>query len=436
MPDKIFQMFFDPARWDAAIAKGVAKDINHGELRKLCSKAGREELKEQIAEGAYKISPPYTAYIPKDDGTDREVQVNFPKDRIVLSILNDLLFDLCPEMVHSSCTSYQRGLGCGRVVQRASRCIVTESQRVGDGTVGWKSDLSKYFDRVPREYIDRAFDAVEQKHGHSVMIDLLREYYHQDIYVDTRDNEVKFVYKSLKQGCAVASWLADVILYHIDEALSSLDGYYVRYSDDTLFIGPDYEKAMEIMRRELNAMQMDINPKKLEMLDRNHWFKFLGFSIRGDQISLSSTRIKRFQKEIEARTIDRRDPATNKVKLPTAEQAIAAVNRFLYVGDGQHSWASQVLPILNVDADINELNGFVLDALRAVMTRRTKIGGLGFVKEARPDRGCIDRGRGRHVKTNRERTPQRIEGFRSLRCMANALRTDIGVYRALVASIK
>ena len=37
--------------------------------------------------------------------------------------------------------------------------------------------------------------------------------------------------------------MADVILYHLDDKLSKLNGYYVRYSDDTLFVGEDYEKS-------------------------------------------------------------------------------------------------------------------------------------------------------------------------------------------------
>lgn len=441
MQDYILKLFFEKSRWEKAIAKGVAKDIPHVQLRYLCSEEGRRKICADIVSGNYRISPPHTAYIPKDDGTDREVFVNEGIDRVVLSIINDILFEICHHMVHKSCTSYQTGIGCGKVVQQASKCIVVESEKMRTKNnvtpiVGWKSDLSKYFDKVPIEYIDKALDDVEAMYGKSTIITVVREYYHQDVYFDTRDDELKCKYQSLKQGCAVASWLADVILFHIDEALSNLRGLYVRYSDDTLFIGEDYELAMQIMRSELNKMRMDINPKKLEMLDRKHWFKFLGFSIKGEQISLSDRRIKTFQHEIMERTIAHHDPKTNKISILSPDKALSAVNRFLYIGDGEHSWASQVLPIVNVQTDIDELNGYVLDCLRATITRKTKVGGLGFVKQARKDRGCIDRGRGRNVRSNRMKTPPRIEGYRTLRCMANALRTDIGVYRAFVAGLK
>lgn len=426
-------MFFEYARWERAIAKGVDKDIRKLDLIQLCSEDNRMKMYDAIREGRYLIAPPHTAYIPKDDGTDRTVYVNEPADRILLSIANDILFELCPEMIHPTCKSYQKGIGCGRVVQEVSRRIVAESERVGGESpvVGWKADFTKYFDRVPIKYIDAAFDEVERKHGHSALIDVLRKYYHQDLYYDTREKEFKSQYQALKQGCAVASWLANVIMYDLDCRLSAMNGMYIRYCDDTLFIGPDYAKAMADMEQTMRDMStdelnMEIKEKKKEYIDRTHWFKFLGFSIKGESISLSGSRIKTFQREIEARTISITD-----IK---PKEAIRKVMRYLYVGDGNHAWATQVLPVINVQEDINELNNFAMDAIRATMTGRRKIGGLGFVKEQRKGRGCISRGRGRNVRSNRAMTPEHIEGFHTLQCMKNVLKYNKAVYRSMLVA--
>ena len=64
----------------------------------------------RIRDGKYKIMPPHTALIPKDNGEFRTVYINEPADRILLSIANDLLFEIMPEMVHPNCKSYQKGL--------------------------------------------------------------------------------------------------------------------------------------------------------------------------------------------------------------------------------------------------------------------------------------------------------------------------------------
>lgn len=421
MADKIMQMFFDINRWTKAIDKGVLKDIRKDQLILLTDEHTRMEIADAMLKGKYEISPPHTAQIPKDNGEYRTVYVNEPIDRVLLSIANDLLFDLMPEMVHSSCKSYQTGIGCGKVVTEISHQIVDTAT---SGYLGWKSDLSKYFDSVPIQFIDKAFDKVEAKYGHSALIDVLRKYYHSDLYFD-EDNNLQRQYQSLKQGCAVASWLADVLLYDLDDELSRMNGFYTRYSDDMLFVGEEYEKAMGVLQRRLEEKTMKLNPKKVEYLTTDKWFKFLGFSIKDDMISLSSSRIKTFQKEIERLTI--RKPGISLTK------AINAVNRYLYKGDGEFSWATQILPVCNVRKDLDELNKFVMDCLRAVETGKRKIGGLGYVK-TKSD-GCIIRGRGRNVKANRSKTDNNIVGYLTIGCMQNAILTSRAVYNTLVSSL-
>jgi hypothetical protein len=181
---------------------------------------------------------------------------------------------------------------------------------------------------------------------------------------------------------------------------------------------------MEIVVSELSKMDMKLNPKKVEYLSPDRWFKFLGFSIKGGSISLSGSRIKTFQKEIEDRTI--------KKKGISAKRAVGNVNRYLYKGNGKHSWATGVLPVVNVQQDLDELNKFVMDCIRAVATGKRKVGGLGYVS-SKAD-GCIVRGRGKNVKANRLKGGA-IEGYLTIGCMANAIRTRRAVYEVLVSSL-
>lgn len=95
MAEKILQMFFDIERWTKAIEKGVGKDIRKDQLIRLTDEHTRLAMAEAMMLGKYEISPPHTAQIPKDNGEFRTVYVNEPMDRVILSIANDLLFDLC-----------------------------------------------------------------------------------------------------------------------------------------------------------------------------------------------------------------------------------------------------------------------------------------------------------------------------------------------------
>lgn len=420
MVDILLQKFFEKERWEQALEIGVDKHIDKGELRQLCSPKVRIMLYNAIVSGNYEIAPPHQVQIPKDNGDMRIVYVNENIDRIFLSIVNNLFFEMFPEFVHPACKSYQSGIGCGKIVQEVSRQMIKSKTP----EVGVKLDLSKYFDSVPIKYIDEIFDRMENKIGKSIIIDIVRKYYHTDLCFDFNGELIEH-YQSLKQGCSVASFLADAVLYHLDDTVSKLKVYYVRYSDDLLVLGKEWQKAFDVIKTILSEMEMTLNPKKVEVVRKDRWIKFLGFNIKGNQITLSKNRVKSFQKEIEKRTIKQRNI--------TLKRAINQVNSYLYKGDGTYSWATSVLPIINVEKDIDVLNEYVLDALRACATNKKKIGGLGSVNDRKDY--TILRGTGKNVTANRNKTDKEIEGYLSIRCMQNALLTRRAVYETLVRNM-
>lgn len=416
--DYILERFCELSRWTEAVNHGLEKGLPQPMLRRFCEPEARVLLYRMIRDGEYRIAPPRTAQIPKDTpGEFRTVYVNDPDDRVVLAVANDLFFDLTPDLVHPACKSYLKGMGCGAVVREAARY----ASEMPEGVIGWKSDLSKYFDSVDIEYIDAAFDRLEERFGPSALVDMVRAYYHDDRSVDG-DGMKRCKYMSLRQGCAVSAWLSDVILCHIDERLSQLDGKYFRYCDDMLFIGPDHERAMEILLEELGKMRLSLNVRKVEEVRSDRWFSFLGYSVCGGQISLSPRRVARFRKVVD-------DMAASS---KSAKQLTSRLVSRLYVGTEWKCWATQVLPVVNSRRDIQLLNAYIMDSIRAAMTGHRRIGGLGY--NAAGKEGCIMRGSGRHVASNRRNTPQRIPGFRSLMCMRNALRCSKQLYMTLAST--
>lgn len=420
MTDILLQKFFEKERWEEALETGVDKHIDKGELRRLTTPEVRVALYKAIVSDNYEIAPPHQAAIPKDNGDTRIVYINENVDRIFLSIVNNLFFEMFPEFIHPACKSYTTGIGCGKIVQEVSRQVINTKSN----EVGVKMDLTKYFDRVKIEYVDAIFDRMESKIGKSKIIDVVRKYYHTDLCFDINGDLIEH-YQSLKQGCSVASFLANSVLYPIDAAVSELNVYYVRYSDDLLVLGKDWKRGFELVKKMLGEMEMELNPRKVEVLSNDKWFKFLGFNIKGNQITLSKNRVKSFQKEIEKRTIKQRNI--------TPKRAINQVNSYLYKGDGTYSWATSVLPIINVEKDIDALNEFVMDCLRACATGKKKIGGLGSVND-REDYTIL-RGVGKNVTANRKKTEKEIENYLSLRCMQNALLTRRAVFETLVRSM-
>ena len=406
--------------WKSDLEKSHDKGIIDV-AEKLVDPNARSQVYCAIKEGTYQIMPPREQLIPKDNGDFRTVYICSNIDRVVLTIINNLLFELCPEMIHKNCKSYQKGLSTQKTVKEVIRNI----QNMKSNTIGLKVDLTKYFDSVPIRFIDEMFDKVEEKLGKSKVIDMLRKFYHQDLCFDLEGNLVEH-YFSLGQGVATASWLANAILYNIDEEISKMNVYYVRYSDDLLLIGKDWQKAEVRLRELLAEKELVLNPKKVEVLKKDKFFKFLGFSIRGNEISLSKDRIKTFQKEIENRTINSDF---------SYQKAINQVMKYLYgdMRDNGYSWSTACLTTINVKEDIQTMNNFVMDCLRAVKTGKKKLYGLGY--EPNKKAGVITAGRGQNVTSNRNKTDKIIPDYISLMKARNSMLISNDCFNALRRSV-
>lgn len=425
-PSKLLQMMFEHERWQSLIDNATEKEIDLKIIRELCYPEERKKLFTLIYEDKYNIFPPHIAKIPKDNGEFRTVYVNEPRDRILLTLINDCLCELFSDMIHPQCKSYQKGIGTQKVVKEIGAEIV-RLDKIKGGQIGWKSDFSKYFDTVKIEVIDGVFDEWERRlcfeKGTEPVINLLRRYYHQDLYFDEKGN-LCHKYQSLKQGCATASVLANVCLYELDDFMSKKYRIYYRYSDDVVVIDENTDDVINDMNAIIEKYGVKLNPKKVEPLYADKWFKFLGFNIKGDMITLSKNRVKKFQKEIENRTI--------KKKNINGERARKAIIRYLY--EGEYNFATSCLGVINIEKDLDELNKFIIDCIRACETGKKKIGGLGSV-DYLEDRTIL-RGKGKNVTSNRNKTDKNIENYLSMKCLSNDLKMNKTVFEAAIRSIK
>lgn len=422
MQNKLLEKMFEMSRWETLIENADLKGIDKGELRQMCKPEIRLAIYNAIKNETIEFAPSHMAQIPKDTpGEYRIVFVGENVDRCIQSLINDCLFELFPEMIHPSCKSYQKNLGTGKTVKELSSILADTKTEI----VGVKSDFHHYFDTVNLEAIMNVFDIIESKlgfeKGTEPVMNLLRKAWNNNMVFDLDGNLIE-QYCGIRQGNAVGSFLADVILYELDDFMSKKYKFYCRYSDDCVTLHNNPNEVIDDMNRIISKYGVSLNPKKVEVLRKDKWFKFLGFNVKGDKITLSKSRVKSFQKEIESRTIRQRSISMRR--------ALNQVNSYLYKGDGTYSWATSVLPIINVDKDINILNTFVMDALRACATNKKKIGGLGSVNDK--EDYTILRGVGKNVSANRNKTKKEIEGFLSLGCMRNALLTSRAVYDTLV----
>lgn len=460
MRDLLLEEVCNADNWEIAIADGIKKGICNADIRQMITPEYILGIYEMFKADKYCFSPSHEGTVPKDDGILRHVWILENQERVLATIINNSLFKLLgKQMVHPSCKSYQSGTGCGKVVQECVKHLC----EVQGNIVGTKGDFHHYFDCVNRESVTALFDKMEANLGFSKgtepVINFLRRTYNDDTVIDLDGNVIQ-KWNGIRQGNAVASFLADAMLYDLDEYMSKTYSFYVRYSDDTLVITDNPYKAIDDMNSIIAKYGITMNPKKQEILTKDRYFKFLGFSIKGSDISLSDGRVRNFKKEIDDRTIRNfvflfRDKKGKIVKkfpkskyeaaqrfarshrelkkktvVASAEKCLHSVVDYLYKGDGQYSWATNVLPIVTNKEDLSTLNKYVMDALRATETKHTLIGDL--VVDMNGNDHIINRTTGKNVRTNRERAGGDIEGYLTLDCMRNALLCGKGVYDTLV----
>ena len=409
-----FKMIFDKDRMQRLLNQAYEKNINVALLRKLMQPEYQLQLYNALLNKEYKIFPPHKAKIPKDNGDYRTVYVNEDIDRIYLSLYNDMMFELHSCFISVYCKSYQKGISCPNIVREVSEKLHFHK--------GYKADMTHYFDSTPLKQINKLFDKLRMV----TRVDLpVREYYNSNLVFDENDNLIE-EYAGMKQGCAFSTFLANAMLYDIDEKLGDMkDLLYVRYSDDILFVGKNSEKAMKILKRELKKLGLKLNPKKTEKITNDRWFDFLGFKIKGSQITFSTKSISNIKKEIEKITIKHNGKISQ-------DKIINKINAHLYKNFTVNNkrafgWGEYFLTTVNVEKDIRIIDEWIKDCIRACKTGKKKVGGIGSVNDR--NNYTIARGKGKHVSSNLKNTGKIIYGYTSMVDMWKTINHSKDLYR-------
>lgn len=348
----LLEVAFSRQVWEDVINRGVDKTIPKKMLVKYSRPENRVELLDKIISGRYHISPPRVLTVPKDNGGLREIYVNSPEDRLVLAISNQAYNILFSSSISPACKAYQKGLSCGSVVRDVAK----------QNICGYKLDLSKYFDSVSIDIINAAFDTLDT---HSPLDQVIRDYYNTNyVFVN---NEITGRFKSLAQGCAVSAFLSNYVLNDIDEQMLNMCEYYCRYSDDMLLLGDNADKALVVLKDMLKVKGLELNPDKVEQINFQTEFKFLGFGICGSTIDISIKDFKAKKREIKQIC-----NKLKKSKLPTDIKLIKVIRSvqdiFFSRVDPFHGWLYSKACTINTLGRICELDCFAKEHIRAAVT--------------------------------------------------------------------
>lgn len=365
--EQIVEFMFSENEVISAVEHSFLRGVRDKTLKSFCHDGKRRLIAKDILDGNYVIGAPKMVAIPKPDGGTRNILINGQQDRIVLSMVYSLYARGFGSCVHESCVSYKKGLGVGRI----ARSLLKELKEVPAGTLGMKLDISKYFDKVPQEII---VSTLKRFSTCNAIDKMLLDYYSTNEVIN--DGELTERYKGLAQGCSMAAFLANVVLYELDSRMSEVCQIYRRYSDDIVFFTDDLPKAIRILMDCVDSVGLELNLKKTDVLISSMSFDFLGlrFDAGKGTIDLSKENLIRVKNEVRALTKPTKKSKGSKDEIARVIKAITRRllnSNYRNIAGGatkQFSWCEYMFSVVSSKESVRELDFFIRDRIRAMYT--------------------------------------------------------------------
>lgn len=246
------------------------------------------KLREKLLDGNYVYKKLKPHFIQKTDGKDRVICVPAVEDRLVQRIiLRNLCADGRDRLGVLSPVSYGVKKGKDQGVHAAIRAALKLRKQYN-----WvlKTDVSKFFDNIPREYLK---NKVRARLGKSSVVPLIEAAIECEVYAEnTKDRErIKLSGiengLGLRQGMPLSPLLSNLVLNRFDNRSMSKDLNLVRYADDIIVFCSNKKECFdalvfiesELEKLKLSVPSIDVGSSKTEIVAPDEPVIFLGVEI-------------------------------------------------------------------------------------------------------------------------------------------------------------
>lgn len=342
----MYNVLMNQQLWEEQFKKFDRKGIPANERSYLAFPEDREKVVLLLLAGKYRFDAPKVVKIPKDNGKLREILLLGELDRMVMSVLTAIYAEAFKDLIDDTCFSYQEGKSVrSALYQLKGKLPLT----------GWKVDLTNYFGSVPLPLVE---EALKKMKLHPGLDAVLWEFYHDNRVI--RDGVEQKEFKSLAQGIAFSSVLANICLADIDKEVKGLCEYYCRYSDDIILLGEGADSALALLEKRLGEIGLTLNPEKKEKIDGE--FTFLGGKITKDYIHLSDRKIEKVMKMV------KKICKSSKHSRAGQRSAIRRIQRELLTEVDGYSWLQHLADFTTDNVDLERLDHYCRTEIKSVLT--------------------------------------------------------------------
>ena len=361
----------DPEAWEEFYEYkkngGHFFEYEERELRAFIDSRRYMKVAEAINSGADISLPALVELNKKSTGKKRKVFV-FPRaENYVFKLLAYMLSRKYDYLFTPNLYSFRQRIG----VKNAIRHIV--GRRDIGSLYSYKVDIHDYFNSINT-------DSILKKARQHLSDDEPVLAFIERVLREPRarfEGEIIECRKGIMAGVPISGFLANIYLADLDRAFFEKGLLYARYSDDIITFASTEEEiaASEAMIKQyLSDNLLTVNEKKEFRTAPGEPWEFLGFSITGKEIDISTVSLEKLKGKMrrKARSLVRWRCRKNASPDGAAKAFVRMFNRKLYDNPRHNdiTWSLWYFPSINTDKSLHVLDEYAIRCIRYIYTGR------------------------------------------------------------------
>ena len=271
--------------------KGIDR-INGSQFEKQ-AQSQIQVIHDKCLNGIYKFSP-YLELL-KSKGRNkppRVIAIPTVRDRIVLYLLKELLFQVFPECV-------PRKLANTYVLDIIK---LLQNQQPSEIAI-FRTDIKNFYSSINRE---KLINKLRSRIQSRKVIRLVQNAIETPAVPQNYRKKDKGKYredKGIPQGLSISNILASIYLLELDQEMNSSNYKYFRYVDDIIVFTDKSQvnNAENLLKEKINNLDLKLNENKTDTATGDQGFEYLGYRFELPKVTVRTATIERFIHSVAAK---------------------------------------------------------------------------------------------------------------------------------------